>query len=55
MKYGIDWTETSTKRGAVWLAVAVVGLPMAWSGKDVSQLILLAGAVAGGLGVLVKD
>lgn len=57
MKFEIDWSQASTKRGVVWVAAAVIGLLMIMAGKydDANQVILLAGAVAGGLGVAVKD
>jgi hypothetical protein len=55
MKFGIDWSQASTKRGAIWVIVAVVGLPMSWMGKDPTQLITLASGIAGGLGLMVKD
>lgn len=51
----IDWNENSTKRGAVWVITAIIGLPMVWLGKDISGLITLAMGVAGGLGVLLTD
>lgn len=51
----INWSEASTKRGLIWLITAVIGLPMAYLGKDVGQLILLASGIAGGLGVILKD
>jgi hypothetical protein len=51
----IIWSEASTKRGIIWVITALVGLPMVYLGKDVSQLLLLAGGVAGGLGVMLKD
>lgn len=51
----IDWSENSTKRGIIWVVTAIVGLPMAWLGKDISGLLTLAMGVAGGLGVLLKD
>lgn len=55
MKIDVDWKENSTKRGAVWLATAIVGTFMLLIGKDISQLIILATAVAGGMGVALKD
>ena len=55
MKYGIDWSQPSTVRGLVWLATALIGAVMIWAGKDISQLLLLAAAIAGGLGVAVRD
>ena len=51
----INWNEASTKRGAVWLVTAVIGIPMILMGKDPSPLLLLASGVAGGMGLLIKD
>ena len=51
----INWTSASTKRGAVWVITALVGSVFIFLGKPVDQLLLLAGAVAGGLGVMLKD
>lgn len=51
----IDWSENSTKRGIIWIIASLIGLPMAWLGKDVTPLITLAMGVSGGLGVLLKD
>ena len=45
----IEWSEASTKRGAVWVITAFVGSVFIFLGKPVDQLLLLAGAVAGGL------
>jgi len=55
MKFGIDWSQNSTKRGAVWVIVSIVGLVGWWMGKDVTQLLMLGMGVAGGLGVALKD
>jgi len=51
----INWNEASTKRGAVWLVTAVIGIPMVLMGKDPTPLLLLASGVAGGLGVVMND
>jgi hypothetical protein len=51
----IDWSEASTKRGIIWVTTAIVGFIFIYLGKPVDQLLLLAGGVAGGLGVLLKD
>lgn len=51
----IEWNEASTWRGAVWVATAVIGGIMVYSGRDISQLMVLAAGVAGGLGVLISD
>jgi len=55
MKFGIDWRQRSTIRGAVWVLAGLVGLVMVFEGKDIQSLVSLAMAVAGGLGVLIKD
>lgn len=51
----IDLSQSSTKRGLVWVIAALVGIPMVIMGKDVSQLMVLAAGVAGGLGVALND
>ena len=51
----IEWSEASTKRGLIWVVTAVVGSVFVFLGKPVDQLLLLAGGVAGGLGVILKD
>ena len=55
MKFGIDWTQASTKRGLVWVVTAIVGGVMVYQGKSVDQLLILTAAVTGGLGLIVKD
>lgn len=55
MKYGFDWNESSTRRGVVWLVSAIIGFVMVWQGRDVSQLLLLAAGVSGGIGLITKD
>jgi hypothetical protein len=51
----IDWSESSTKRGLIWVVTAIIGSVLIFLGKPVDQLLLLAGGVAGGLGVMLKD
>jgi len=51
----IQWHEASTKRGLIWVVTAIVGAVLLYQGKSVDQLLLLAGGVAGGLGVVLKD
>jgi hypothetical protein len=51
----IEWSEASTKRGIIWVVTAVIGTVFVFLGKPVDQLLLLAGGVAGGLGVILKD
>jgi hypothetical protein len=51
----IDWSEASTKRGLIWVVTAIIGSVLIFLDKPVDQLLLLAGGVAGGLGVMLKD
>jgi hypothetical protein len=51
----INWSEASTKRGLIWVITAVIGAVFIFLGKPIDQLLLLAGGVAGGLGVMLKD
>jgi hypothetical protein len=51
----IEWSEASTKRGIIWVITAVIGAVFIFLGKPIDQLLLLAGGVAGGLGVMLKD
>jgi len=51
----INWSEASTKRGLIWVITAVIGTVFIIMGKPIDQLLLLAGGVAGGLGVMLKD
>ncbi|MDO9163560.1 MAG: hypothetical protein Q8N35_13190 [Methylococcaceae bacterium] len=53
--FGIDWSQNSTKRGAIWLVAGVVGLIYTWGTKDTTQLMFIASTVAGGMGVGIKD
>jgi hypothetical protein len=55
MKFGIDWSQNSTKRGAVWLAFGLIGIIGWFLGKDASALVPLAAAIVGGMGVGIKD
>ena len=51
----IEWSEASTKRGIIWVVTAVVGAVFIFLSKPIDQLLLLAGGVAGGLGMILKD
>ena len=51
----VDWSEASTKRGAVWVVTAIVGTVMVFMGLDPSPLLVLATGIAGGLGVALPD
>lgn len=53
--FKIKWSESSTKRNAIWVIAFLVGIPMAYLGKDISQLLLLAGGVVGAMGVAMPD
>lgn len=56
MTFGIDWTQTSTKRGAVLLVTFISGMFMIRTGHgDVSQLLVLMTGINGALGLAVKD
>lgn len=55
MKIGIHWGQASTQRGLIWVLTALVGAILLYQGKSVDQLLLLAGGVAGGLGLMVHD
>jgi len=55
MSITFDIKETSTKRGLVWCIFAMVASVGWWLGKDINGLVIIASAVAGGLGVAVKD
>lgn len=55
MKLGIRWRQASTQRGLIWVLTALVGAVLLYQGKSVDQLLLLAGGVAGGLGLMVQD
>jgi hypothetical protein len=51
----INWNEASSKRNAVWVTAFIIGIPMAFFGKDVTQLLLLASGIAGAMGVVMSD
>ena len=51
----INWNEASTKRGLIWVITAVIGAVFIFLGKPIDQLLLLAGAVADGLGLALED
>lgn len=56
MKFDVDWSQNSTKRGAIWVTVFVLGLFSIFTGVgDVDKLLLLGAGAAGGLGVVIKD
>ena len=55
MNFGVDWSQNSTKRGAVWLIFGVCGLIGWFMGKDTTQLMTIGATVAGGMGLAIKD
>ena len=57
MRLGIDWTQNSTKRGAIWVAGAVVMLGCLITGHPdyIGYVITGVSGIAGGLGLAVKD
>lgn len=55
MKLGIHWGQASTQRGFIWVLTALVGAVLLYQDKPIDQLLLLAAAVSGGLGLMVRD
>ncbi len=56
MKFGvIDFTQASTLRGAIWALGGIIGTIAAFTGHDAMQVMTVTAAVAGGLGVAIKD
>ena len=53
----IDWTQNSTKRGAIWLGYAAISLICLILDKPdyIAQLGVIAAGLAGGIGVALKD
>jgi len=47
-------SEASTYRGLVWLVVAVIGFTKVSNNESIEDLMVLAAAVVGGMG-LAKD
>jgi hypothetical protein len=55
MKWGIDLTDPSTLRGAIWAVAGIIGTVLAFLGKDPTTIGNFAMIVAGGLGVTIKS
>lgn len=57
MKWGIDWTQESTRRGAVWTIGSVVAVCflVADNIEKAMAVMTITGTVAGGLGLARKD
>lgn len=55
MKLDVDWSQASTKRGAVWLAAGVIALVFIWFGKDGGAVMAVGASIAGGVGIAIKD
>ncbi|MFA5127287.1 MAG: hypothetical protein WC465_04830 [Patescibacteria group bacterium] len=56
MKFGeIDFTQASTIRGAVWVTGGIVATVFLALGHDSTQVMAITAAVAGGMGVAIKD
>lgn len=51
----INWNQSSTKRGAIWLVVGVAGLIQSWGNISIQDLMYLGATVAGGMGVVTDD
>lgn len=57
MKFGIDFSETSTIRGLIWAVggvIAVAFLALSSQEKALAAISITA-SVAGGFGVAIKD
>jgi hypothetical protein len=57
MKIGIDWSQNSTKRGAIWAVgslVALIFLSVSSVDKALAAMSI-TGTLAGALGVAIKD
>lgn len=57
MKIGIDWTQRTTKHGAIILIAAVIASFFISQGdyEKASAIMTLASTVIGSLGLVVKD
>ena len=55
MNFCVDWSQNSTKRGAIWLVGGLLGTIFAFAGKDPMQIMTITATVAGGLGVAIRD
>lgn len=53
----IDWSEPSTKRGAVWLIASAIatGLSLAGDRELAMQVFLAGAAIAGATGMVQRD
>jgi hypothetical protein len=55
MKLGIEWSQASTKRGAVGVFVGIIGAIGYYLGKDIQPVIVLGQSIVGILGLTIKD
>lgn len=57
MRWGVDWSQASTWRGAIWSVAGVFSLGLIAAGRAEAApvVIAIAEGVAGGLGVALKD
>lgn len=55
MNICIDWSQNSTKRGAILLSGSLLALLFYWYGKDPMPVMMVTTSLAGSLGLLVKD
>lgn len=55
MKFGFDMSESSTKRGLVWLISFVIGCLFVWNDKSPEFVMFMASGVAGAIGAIIKD
>lgn len=58
MKYGVDWSESSTFRGCFKIAACLVALVFLWFKSDVSVALgvyAIINGAANGISVFTKD
>lgn len=57
MKLQIDWSEQSTRRGAIWIVGMTIALLfLTFSSTEKAMAVMtITGLAAGGLGLAVKD
>jgi len=51
----IHWEQASTKRGLIWVVAGLLGVAGLALGKDVSQIVPFAMALAGAAGIATND
>lgn len=57
MQWGIDWSQPSTLRGAIWVVASALAFVFIALGDNdkATGVMSVAGTLAGGLGLAAKD